>query len=184
MNFDNLFINEKYVRYSDNIFFFCKTEEDGMKLLSNVEKHICDLNLEIHPDKTKVTFYMNCKMLGHEFTFENDILGVKRDLEKNQKYYSSWHTSSIKQVSNMYHILSEGILIRKDYSLLFENDELKHNIPIETTKNINIFSNITFSSEIFKLMNQKKIRVAVFDEYSNFAGAFVPKKSMSAADTL
>lgn len=35
--FDNLFINEKYVRYSDNIFFFCKTEEDGMKLLSNVK---------------------------------------------------------------------------------------------------------------------------------------------------
>lgn len=59
---------------------------------------------------------MSCKMLGHEFTLENDILGVKRDLEKNQKYYSSWHTSSIKQVSNVYHILSEGILIRKDYS--------------------------------------------------------------------
>lgn len=182
--FDALFINDKYARYSDNIFFFCKSEEEGITFLNKAELALKSLNLQVHPDKTKISYYLNAVMLGHRFVLEEGIPVVQKETNKIQKYYSNWHSSSIKQIDHMFHILSEGILIRKDYSLLFENDEIRMNIPIEATRNFNIFSNVTFSSEFFKRMNQKEIRVAIFDERSNFIGAFIPASSTSAADTL
>ena len=37
-----------------------------------------------------------------------------------------------------YHIVSDGIINREDYALLFENEEKKHIIPVEVTHPINI----------------------------------------------
>ena len=48
------------------------------------------------------------------------------------------HNSRMEVLDEKYHIVSDGIINREDYTLLFENEEKKHIISVEVTHPINI----------------------------------------------
>ena len=58
-----------------------------------------------------------------------------------------------------YHIVSDGIINREDYALLFENEEKKYIIPVEVTHQINIYSNVTLAANVLHQMSNKKIKL-------------------------
>lgn len=57
-------------------------------------------------------------------------------------------------INGRFHILSDGIINREEYGLLFENEEKKHYIPVEVTDQINIYGNVTLISRISEYISQ------------------------------
>ena len=72
-----------------------------------------------------------------------------------------------------YHIISDGILNREDYALLFENEEKKHIIPVEVTHPINIYSNATLAANVLHQMSKKQIKVAFFNPSKDVVNACI-----------
>lgn len=66
----------------------------------------------------------------------------------------------------------DGILNRKDFSILFEDENHKIFIPIEACSSINIYSNVIFGKSFLEYANQHKLTVNMFDKYGNFMGSF------------
>ena len=58
-----------------------------------------------------------------------------------------------------YHIVSDGIINREDYVLLFEYEEKNHIIPVEVTHQINIYSNVTLAANVLHQMINKKSKL-------------------------
>ena len=61
--------------------------------------------------------------------------------------YARWHTNSVQIVNKEYHIVQSGILNKKDYSLLFENTEEKHHIPVEATEQLDLYNEVCCTIE-------------------------------------
>lgn len=52
--------------------------------------------------------------------------------------------------------MNEGILTRRDFNILFENDEGKKYIPVETTDSIYVYSNVILSGNFFEFINNHR----------------------------
>ncbi len=74
----------------------------------------------------------------------------------------------------VYHLLSDGILTRKDFSLLFENQEKKMYIPVEVADSIFVYSKISLSSYFFKFANHQRLIISFFNDYGEYIGSFYP----------
>lgn len=75
-------------------------------------------------------------------------------------------------------------MTRKDFTVLFENDEGKKYLPVETMGSLNVYANVSFSSNFFEYANQKGIKVAMYDKYGRFVGGFVSARHSSSGTTL
>ena len=75
--------------------------------------------------------------------------------------------------------MEDGILNKKDMTFLFENEDAKQYIPLETTHEINTYSNMVFSTTIFKTLNQKQITMNLFDDFGEMIGTFTPCNASS-----
>ncbi len=91
------------------------------------------------------------------------------------RIYRDWNESSIKQEGQTYHLVNDGILSRKDFSILFQNDDGKHHIPVEVTDCLNVYSNVSISSGLMDLLGRKKIRINVFDFNGVYKGSYSGK---------
>lgn len=72
----------------------------------------------------------------------------------------------------------------RDYTLLFENDEKKCYIPVETCGAINIYSNVVFSNSFFDYANKKRLKVNLFDKYGEYIGGFCTFSHYDAGKTM
>lgn len=52
--------------------------------------------------------------------------------------------------------MNEGILTRRDFNVLFENDEGKKYIQVETTDSIYVYSNVILSGNFFEFINNHR----------------------------
>lgn len=95
-----------------------------------------------------------------------------------------WRKGSISRIGRSYHIVNDGIINREDYNILFENEKGKCFIPKETTDSINIYSDVMFSANFFKFMNNSGINVNIFDKYGRFVGTFLPSENTDNAKTM
>lgn len=95
---------------------------------------------------------------------------------EEKKYCPKWTTSSLKMDNGRYYIVGDGVLSQKDFTLLFEGENGKKDIPVEVTNKLNIYSNAKFSSTFFEFVSKKGIAVSIFDRNGNFIGEFIPKK--------
>ena len=50
---------------------------------------------------------------------------MNKHIYQKQNVYAEWHPSVVKKVNEEYHILKDGVLNKKDFSLLFENADEK-----------------------------------------------------------
>lgn len=87
-------------------------------------------------------------------------------------------------MNGRFHILSDGIINRKDFELLFENEEKTHYIPVEVTDQINIYGNVTLASNVLQTLNKREIKASFFDKYGNLIGCFLPEKCKITSGTI
>ena len=101
--------------------------------------------LPLNHKKTGVYKGTNRKYLGFRF-------------EKNayRTVYRDWYTTGIQRIDSSYHLVNEGILTRRDFNILFENDEGKKYIPVETTDSIYVYSNVILSGNFFEFINNHR----------------------------
>ena len=97
---------------------------------------------------------------------------------------ATWRKNRIRTVNRDFTVISDGLLSREDYNILFENGTGKRYIPRETTGTINVYSDILFSGNFFRYMDQSGIRVNLFDKYGRFNGMFMPSENPGTGKTL
>lgn len=182
-------LEEKYhfCRFSDNINIYCENKEEAVKIAKDVEVYLNDkLDLELNKSKSGIFFSLNRSFLGFEFykaEYSQKIL-IRQKQRENKNYYRSWHSSAIQRIDKNYHIINEGILTRKDYTVLFENEENKMYLPVETCGMINIYSNVSFSSQFFDFASQRKLKISIYNRYGEYQGSFVTVNHFLSTKTM
>ncbi len=185
MDLDKQYIKYNYIRYCDNIYIFITNKDEGVTLINNISRCLKDkYKLEINQNKTSITHFSTKQMLGYNFIKEDNIVKAKKNKQETKVKYNYWHKSAIMKEDNEYHIINDGILTKKDYSILFESENQKVEIPTEVTEHINIYSQIIFSSNFFNTLNQNNIKVSLFDQYDHYIGSFIPINHHKSASIL
>lgn len=175
-----------FFRFSDDIAVFCKTRDEAETIFEkcvNVLKNDFDLN--ISQRKSGVFPIMSRSYLG--YTIVESAVGAGYEvirLDKDHKVYHNWHRTGLKQYRSEYDIVSNGILTNKDMILLFESDDKKIRIPIETVRNINVFSEVNITGRMLKWISKREITLTVFDDYGNVVGRWIPDNCPTTADTF
>ena len=176
-----------FCRYCDDITMFFSSFDEAKKAytkVSNILKN--DLEMDIHTQKSGIREGIKQNYLGYNFTKnkkEHQILAIKKKKVPPQ-IYQHWSTTAIQRIDRNYHIINNGILNRKDFTILFENDHGKKYLPIEATESLNVYSSIIFSSDFFKYISSKKICVNIFDKYGELTGTFAPPESLHGGLTM
>jgi CRISPR-associated endonuclease Cas1 subtype I-B len=87
----------------------------------------------------------------------------------------------VQKVNREYHILQDGILNKKDYALLFENEREKHHIPVEIVDQLNLYGDVMITSNVLRTLGEKKIKLAIFNSYGELMGTYLPEKNTCVA---
>lgn len=177
--------NINYVRFADNLYLFFNDRNQAYNYINHVKQLLEDrYHLELNKKKSGVYESVDCKYLGYRIIkTDNDYQMVKIKREK-PKYYNSWYSSPLRYSNNQYHILDDGILRKKDFHILFENESQSVQIPIEIVDHINIYSDIIFSSSFFENMNNKKLCVNIFNRQGIYIGQFMPNSMKKGVTTI
>lgn len=131
-----------FVRFADNINIYVSSLQEGYFILDKVIPQLGIYGLGINRKKTGVFSVYSRKYLGYIFEKCGNGILVKRHTKRNKKIFSNWHKSSIEHIGHDYYIVNDGILTKKDFTILFANEAQKTYIPAETTDTINIYSNV------------------------------------------
>lgn len=126
---------------------------------------------------------VNHTWLGNEFYWHNKTQVRFRRLNR-QGVYTGWNHSAIQKIDQNYHLVHNGILSRRDYTVLFESEGGKRHLPIEVIDSINIYSNVAFTTDFFAFANQHRLRVTIFDQYARCVGRFYGETSRKDASVL
>ena len=165
-----------WIRFADNIYLFTSTNDNAIEIYNHLcEKIKNEYQLDINMKKSGIYNVFNISMLGYEFYKSKNRIEVKKKQYEKRTMYQKWNQSVISKVNREFHIVQDGILNKKDYALLFENEEEKHHIPVEITNSINMYGNITVASNVLDTLRKKGIAINFFDKYGNIMGYFVPE---------
>ena len=173
-----------FVRFADNINIYIENMQDGYNILDEVIHKLNEMVLPVNETKKGVFNVFARRYLGYEFEKTESSILVKKKKRSNKFVYSHWHKSSLEKVNNDYFIVNDGILTKKDFSLLFENADKKVNIPVEVTDSINIYSDVVLNSTFLKMISQRNINVNIFDEYGRYQGSFYTNKQRNKMKML
>lgn len=110
--------------------------------------------------------------------------GDRQDAKVPNRYSSSWKQSALDLVKGEYHIVHDGILTRRDFSLLFESDETRRRLPVETMKQINVYSDVQIAPSALSLLSKHGVRIAFFDLHGNLQGFYTPYEACNASEGL
>jgi len=182
--FDKYMDNHKfqYVRFSDDIKIFVNSYEEGTKAYLKASNFLSsNLKLQLSKNKSGIFKVENRAYFGYELINSKDKIYIRKKTRTQRRVLNYWSSTILKKMNANYHIISDGILSKKDFSLLFENDGKKMYIPIETTDSLNIHSRIILSSDFFKFINYKKLIVSFFDEHNKYIGGFYPAEQRRTA---
>jgi len=75
------------------------------------------------------------------------------------------------------YIFSSGRLKRKDNTLCFEGETDRRFVPVETVKEIYLFSEVDLNSKVLNFLSQNGVILHVFNYYGYYSGSFVPRRS-------
>ncbi|MGN1168289.1 MAG: CRISPR-associated endonuclease Cas1 [Lachnospiraceae bacterium] len=174
-----------WIRFADDIFIFASNEEIGNQIFANTVTLLKkDFGLEISPDKSGVSNAFEIEMLGYMFCRKEKNIIIKRKSYQDKKYYRTWHPCVAERINQEYHIVNNGIINKKDYALLFENDSKKCHIPVEATEQINIYNEIMLTDSVIRSLSMNGIRMALYDNYGDLLGYFVPESFSKDTDLL
>ncbi len=174
----------QFVRFSDDIYMFFNEKEEAYNYMNHVKQLLENrFLLTINKKKSGVFKSDSLKYLGFYIKKNNKQYEIIKSKREKKHYYSSWYTSPIRFINHQYHLIDDGIIRKRDYHLLFENEQQKVQIPIEVVDHINIHSNIIFSSSFFEILNDKKLIMNLFDKNGIYIGQFIPNNLSKGVNT-
>ena len=169
-------ISECYCRYGDDIRLYFKSTEEAEKHRNVVESILIKKGLRINKKKTGVYSAINRICLGYEFFEKGGHIYAQRTVKKKNEVYRSWSRDSVRKIDRNYHIVSDGILTKKDYTVLFQNEEGNYYLPVEIMDSLSVYSNVTFSGNFFAFASKEQLFVHMIDRFGNRVGTFVPER--------
>lgn len=165
-----------WIRFADDINIYCTNEESAIQTFNEVSQFITNnLIVPINEKKSGVYPAIDRILLGYEIYKYKGQYEIKKYKYHKTNCFHNWHDSALQKVNHEYHILQNGVLNKKDYSLVFENDKEKCDIPVGVVDQINIYSDITISTSALRLISEKNIRLSIVDKYGNLIGNYVPE---------
>lgn len=176
-----------FIRYCDNINIYTKSYEDALDKLNYVKKQLESYyELNINTAKTGVFYAVGRVFLGQviERSEKNGRLYAHRKKKKAHHIFGNWYKTSIQKVDRNYHLINDGILTKKDCSVLFENEEGKRYLPVETVNSISIYSNVTLTGDFLKFIGEKRICINIFSRKGSYIGEFISQPMRGSAKTL
>lgn len=78
------------------------------------------------------------------------------------------------------YIFSDGELKRKDNTLFYETEAGKRFLPVEDTKEIMAFGEVSFNKSLLEFLSQKEILVHYFNYYGYYMGTFYPREHLNS----
>ncbi|MGC9172202.1 MAG: subtype I-B CRISPR-associated endonuclease Cas1 [Caldisericum exile] len=79
-------------------------------------------------------------------------------------------------MNEVIYIFKSGRIARKDNTLFFESDAEKRYIPVENTKIIHVFGEITINKDALEFLSQKEIILHFYNYYEYYIGSFYPRE--------
>jgi len=76
------------------------------------------------------------------------------------------------------YIFSMGELKRKDNSIMFKNEKGNFYIPIEDTREIYCFNEVSFNTKFLDFISCAGITLHLFNYHGNYSGTFYPKEAL------
>lgn len=67
-----------------------------------------------------------------------------------------------------YYIFKSGNLFRKDFNIVFSNEDTNTVLPIKTIDNLFIYGHISMNSDCINYLGELSINVHFFDYYGNY----------------
>ena len=186
--FANVYMNEldhymekqgySFCRFGDDINIYCSTYEEATVAFSDVTARMEKIEqLPLNHGKTGIFKGINRKYLGYRFEMKDGHVIVKKEQRAYKTVYRDWYTTGIQKMDHNYHLINEGILTKQDFNILFESENGKKYIPVETTDSLYIYSNVIMSGNFFDFMNQVGLNVSFINKYGEKIGSFVPNNS-------
>ena len=166
-----------FCRYCDDIIIGFHTRKEAETFFPEITRILRDdYQLEINQRKSGILESARQQFLGYSFRVSKDGKSVTVFKAKRSRadVYRDWTRSGIEKIDRDYHIVSDGILSKKDFSILFESEGEKRHIPVEAVNSISIYSNVIFSSDFFQFAASKKLNINIFDRYGNLVGTYTP----------
>lgn len=193
--FSNLFVNKldqqmknnhiSYVRFSDDIKVFCHDYDAAMEMYSVISKIIKGYGLKLSERKCGVFRALDRIYFGYELTDTRNGIVIQRKSRNASTQTGHWKKAKIEWRDNAYHIVSDGILTKKDYSILFENSDKKMYIPVEAATLISVYSDIVLSSNFIQFAADHKLTIRFHDRKGECIGSFCPSNTkMSVKSTI
>lgn len=178
--------NLAFCRFGDNINIYFDSRIDAVRWYAFVQKSLEDnFALGVNKNKSGVYIALNRIFLGYSFQKQqNGTVLAFRKAKRKTDIYSAWKTSALQYTDHEYHIINDGILTRKDYTLLFENENGKRFLPAETTNKLNIYSDVIFTSGFFEYAAKCNIDVAIFNKYGKFCGVFYGNRHAATSNMI
>ena len=176
-----------FCRYADDIVICFRTKQEADAFYPVLVQQLKVYHgLEINPRKSGVLETARQQFLGYAFKINQDgrTAIAYRAKHSREIVYRDWRQEHIKKIDQHYHIVNEGIISKKDYNLLFESDEGKRYIPVETMGALNIYSDVVFSSVFFCFAAEKHLYVSIFDKHGNMMGSFIPADNGYRSKTM
>lgn len=174
-----------WMRFADNIYLFCKKREEAQYLYEIVvEKLTTQYGLSIQSKKSGVFRAFDRRILGYDFIKKQGEVVCQKHQYTPLRYYPSWHRSPLRTVDQQYYIVEGGILTKKDFSLLFENEEHRHHLPIEAIRQLDIFSDVVVEPRVMALLAEKRIPVIIHNHLGQIQSYILPESMRSQAPLL
>jgi CRISPR-associated protein Cas1 len=83
------------------------------------------------------------------------------------------------------YIFSDGELKRKDNTIFLETiDGTKRYVPIETTREIDIFGEVTLNKRALEYLSKQEILVHFFNHYEYYIGSFYPREHYNSGEVI
>ena len=174
---DRTFYEEgyKYIRYSDDINIYFETQEEAKQCYEKIETTLnSEYGLKINYNKSGIRNAFQDIFLGYQFEKDakSGVVTAFKQRKESKSVYRTWTKEGVQRIDRNYHLINDGVLTKRDYTILFENEDGKKYIPVETTDSITVYSNVTFSSDFFKFLSNKRIYLTIVDKYGNLTGHF------------
>lgn len=83
-----------------------------------------------------------------------------------------------------YYILQDGILIRKENTVYFQNKNEKRVLPINKIYSIYAYGNISFSSGVVSYLSKNGIPIHFFNYYGFYEGSLYPRETLISGDLI
>ena len=177
--------NYRWIRFADNIYLFCESQKAAIDLYEAISTYIsANFGLEVNRNKSGVHNVLNKPILGYDLYRTKGKIDIRKHQYRPADTYQKWHPSVVQKINQEYHILQDGVLNKKDYALLFENEQEKHHIPVEVVDQLNVYGEVSMSYSVLRTLGNRNIKVSFFDKYGNLMGNYIPERHHSNAVTM